>query len=158
MKCQKCGNEVANGTAFCPACGAPTSNQAAGGPSDAQSIEMSSKNRVVYAILGFFLGFFRVHDFYRGKIGAGIANIIGEILILAVFCVGFGPFGLGVAIFIFDLQIGIELITVKKDAAGKLMQGSNIAGLILGILTIIAGIVFAIICMATGAAVLAATA
>ena len=157
MKCQKCGNEIANGTAFCPSCGAPVAAPAQGqGP--APAVEMSTKSKVVYDVLGFFFGFFRVHDFYRGKIGAGIANIIGELLVLAVLSVGFGPIGVGLVILIIDLQIGIELITVKKDAQGKLMQGSNVAGIILGILTIIAGLIIAGILMATGAAVLAASA
>ncbi len=155
MKCQKCGNEVVEGIAICPACGAPMGAAPVQGQYGAPMVEMSTKSRVVYDLLGFFFGYLRVHDFYRGKIGGGIGNLIAGIILLAILVVGFGPFGLGLAILIFNLEIGIELLVVKNDAKGKLMQGSNVAGIILGILTILAGVVLCAVFMFAGAAVLA---
>lgn len=114
MKCQKCGNEVANGTAFCPACGtAVTAAQNGGIPAE----EMSTKNFTTYALLGFFLGNLGVHDFYAGYSGRAIVNIIGNVII--------SPF-------LVQVSTGIELLTNKKDGNGKFFQGDRKISIILG--------------------------
>lgn len=53
--CRGCGKEIHNTAISCPACGAP--QRAAGG----------GKNKVVAALLAFFLGAFGIHRFYLGK-------------------------------------------------------------------------------------------
>ena len=115
MKCQKCGNEVADGVAFCQTCGAPTAIPAQAAP---PAQEMSSKSLITYALLGFFLGNLGVHDFYAGYSGRAICNIIGNVLI--------SPF-------LVQVSTGIELLTNKKDGQGKYFQGDRKLCVILGI-------------------------
>ena len=137
MKCQKCGNEVANGFACCPMCGTPVAGVVIQG---APGVEISTKSRTTYALLGFFLGNLGVHDFYAGNIGRGIVNILGNVII--------SPF-------LVQISTGIELLTTKKDSKGKIMQGSDALAIILGIILIIINLIAAIIvgiAIAAGAA------
>ena len=60
-----------------------------------------AKSRNVFALLGFFFGNLGVHEFYRGKIGNGVACILGNFLL--------GPF-------LIQLFNGIELLAVSKDS------------------------------------------
>jgi len=92
-----------------------TNNQESLPPRDAQSLSgqqvtMSDKNRTTYALLGFFLGNLGVHDFYLGKPGRAIFNIIGNVL---------------VSPFLVQVSTGIELLSQTKDKKGNPMPGDN---------------------------------
>ena len=67
------------------------------------------KNRVIYIILGLFLGGMGVHNFYAGYNSKGITQLL-------VWLLGFATFGL-TWIFLF-IWILVELCTVTSDAHG----------------------------------------
>lgn len=67
------------------------------------------KSRLTYCILGFLLGEFGVHNFYSGHNKSGIAKII-----LTLISFGFWQISVPVCIW-----VGIELLRVKADAAGR---------------------------------------
>ena len=126
MKCNFCNNEVPPGAANCPSCGSAVSvaNQMP------QQPVMPEKSRTTYALLGFFFGFFGVHNFYAGYKGKGIADIFCSIIL--------GPF-------LVQISTGIELLTTTKDRSGNLMRGDAAIPVILGILLIIGNLILGII-------------
>lgn len=68
----------------------------------------SAKSRGVYIILGLFFGLLGIHNFYAGRLGIGVAQLLVTV-ILGWFVVG---------IFITAIWVLIELFTVTKDGAG----------------------------------------
>ncbi len=97
MFCSVCDNEVSQRGMLCVKCGAPTGWEAV--------ISTPAKSRVAYILLGFFLGFLGVHNFYAGYIGRGIA----QLLISLATCWLFLPL---IGVWIWAL---VEIFTVKKD-------------------------------------------
>lgn len=108
MHCRSCGGQLTGTPAFCPNCGAlPYAGNAfcssCGSPTDPLaevclpcgarlahlSPEVSSKSRVVAALLAYFLGVFGVHRFYAGRVLSGVAMIALSVVAPAV---GFGAF------------------------------------------------------------------
>ena len=83
---------------------------------------MSDKSRTAYALLGFFLGVFGVHNFYAGYTGRGVADIFCSFLL--------SPF-------LVQINTGIEILTTTKDRKGNLLQGGSALPIVLGILLII---------------------
>ncbi|AJJ25975.1 TPA: NINE protein [Yersinia enterocolitica] len=61
--CRGCGKEIHESAKTCPSCGAT------------QKVT-GERNRVVAALLAFFLGGFGAHKFYLGKIGQGFLYLI----------------------------------------------------------------------------------
>lgn len=83
--CKQCGAQLADGSAFCAACGAaqdtatpnPNQNQAQGQPVINNyyinnNNTVSTKSRLVALLLCIFVGGLGVHRFYAGKVGTGI--------------------------------------------------------------------------------------
>ena len=68
------------------------------------------KERTVYVLLGIFLGWLGIHNFYAGYSGRGVAQI------LMTLCIGWLIFPL-LIITIWNI---VEVCTVKKDANGVL--------------------------------------
>lgn len=66
------------------------------------------KSRLVYILLGVFLGFLGVHNFYAGYIGKGIAQLL--ICIFLSFLI--------IPIFVLFIWMIVEVCTVTKDARG----------------------------------------
>lgn len=66
------------------------------------------KSRIVYILLAFFFGLLGVHNFYAGRIGAGI----GQLLITLI--LGW----IGVGLVIVCIWVLIEMITVTVDGRG----------------------------------------
>lgn len=166
--CIKCGNALPNGAAFCNVCGAPQNSQgtaqapqqpvmqqpvqpqpvrstapAPAAGSAVQNMEYSSKNKVIHDLLGFFFGYFGVHNFYRGSILGGIAYILYSFVIPYASLVICGILEikdsdavlftvLSILIFFYNFAIGLELLTVKVDNSKKRMTGSAVPGTILG--------------------------
>ena len=109
MFCQKCGNELVEGAAFCGKCGAslraqPDVNVVAQQPT--YIVTGKIVNQVAYAVLAIVLGDLGVHKFYSGKIGMGILYLL--------FCWTFIP---GVIGFI----EGIIAITKEADVYGNII-------------------------------------
>ena len=126
MKCEYCDNEVPAGATRCPSCGATVkaepaasvSGQASGQGVPVQVVinnaapagqALSTKKRIVYQLLAFFLGALGVHNFYSGHTGRGIVK-----LLVTIFTFGY----LGWAMWIWAF---VELCIVKQDSAGNLM-------------------------------------
>lgn len=65
--CRGCGKEIHETARACPSCGAPQSQP---------GVVLGDKNRIVAALLAFFLGGFGAHKFYLGKIGQGILYLV----------------------------------------------------------------------------------
>ncbi|MDD3886988.1 MAG: NINE protein [Victivallaceae bacterium] len=120
MFCQKCGKEIPESSSFCTACGASIEAPAAQAAADPNAVE--PKNRLVYALLAWFLGMFGVHNFYAGRIGRGVAQ-----LILTLTCIG----ALVTAIWVI-----VDLFTVTADKNGVEMSSQK-GGKIVAIIAII---------------------
>ena len=73
MYCSKCGKEMAQGTAYCPGCGAAQTPEIAG-----------QKSKIVAGLLGIFVGEFGIHRFYLGYTTIGIIQIVVTILTLGI--------------------------------------------------------------------------
>lgn len=69
---------------------------------------VAPKNRVVYILLAFFIGFFGVHNFYAGRIGPAVAQ-----LLITLF-----TFWLVFPIFILFIWVIVEMIAVTRDGRG----------------------------------------
>lgn len=67
--CRGCGKEIHDSASACPHCGAPQGAQT-------QQVAVSSKSKVVLALVCFFLGAFGIHRFMVGKIGTGILMLV----------------------------------------------------------------------------------
>lgn len=70
------------------------------------------KSRGVYIVLGLLLGGLGIHNFYAGRIGPGIAQ-----LLIMIF-----TFWLILPIFIIGLWVIIEVIVVNRDGHGQPMR------------------------------------
>lgn len=134
MKCPYCDNEVPGNTATCPSCGAavPQQAQPQAAPQAApqaqpqpqvvvvqqappqpqpgqQTVPLSDKSRVAYVLLGLFLGGLGVHNFYAGRTGAGVFQLLITLL------TGWLIFPLGIV----GLWVLIEICVVTTDGSGR---------------------------------------
>ena len=69
----------------------------------------TSKSRVVYILLGIFLGFLGIHNFYAGYVGRGVAQLL--------ICLLLG--WLVIPLFAVFIWIIVEVCVVNKDAQGN---------------------------------------
>ena len=128
MKCEYCNNEVQPGAANCPACGAPVPavnvtpaaapapRQApSGAPVQAAPVQPMQttfsysyppKSRITYVLLGLFLGFLGIHNFYAKRSGCGITQLLISVLSIGYLAV------------ISGLWSFIEILIVDKDGNG----------------------------------------
>lgn len=105
--CRQCGNQVLATAAICMKCGSPIGNFL----SDSGNGNSNSpkKSRTAYVLLGIFLGYLGIHNFYAGYSGRGIAQ-----LLICIFT-GWMVFPL-VILFVWSLM---EVITITQDANGN---------------------------------------
>ena len=126
MKCNYCGNEVPDGSLTCPSCGgaiqqpqAASQQQAPqGAPPVQQTVVVVqqgpapvAKSRTIYVILAFFFGGLGIHNFYAGRTGCGIA----QLLITLLSC--------GFLSGIVGIWVLIEMFVVTRDGKGVPMRG-----------------------------------
>ena len=124
MKCEYCDNEIPHGVSRCPSCGAsvrvieesaissslqPT-RQAYTESHHSQAGEQ--KNRVVYVILGIFLGVLGIHNFYAGRTYCGLAQLLTTLLLGWLILPVFG-------IWIWTI---VEICTIKCDGDGLMFS------------------------------------
>ncbi len=64
--CFACGQQIDSRAEICPKCGVRQHD----------AVITGKKNRVLAALLAFFLGWFGAHKFYLGRIGQGILYLI----------------------------------------------------------------------------------
>ena len=140
MNCIHCGNDIPYGAVTCPSCGAPAPAQQPPPPQQQYAPPppqqyapppqqqyyappppqqqyyapppppQSTKSRLVYVILAFFLGGFGVHNFYAGRTAAGVI----QLLLTLLTC------GAGSVIVFFWLIF--DILFVKKDGQGLRMK------------------------------------
>jgi TM2 domain-containing membrane protein YozV len=106
--CESCGAIIKQAAEICPQCGVrakPYPYQfSTGAPYVA-----GAKQRMVYILLGVFLGNFGIHNFYAGYTNKGIAQLVISLTLGWVF-------GLGVLIsWVWAI---IDIVTITVDANG----------------------------------------
>ena len=101
--CHNCGKELAPGAAVCLACGVAAAPQA----------QKSDKNKLVAALLAFFLGGLGIHNFYLGYKGKAIAQLL---LSLIGWIIVIGPLVAGIWALIDFVMILVDKI---PDSDGK---------------------------------------
>ncbi len=65
--CQRCGTKVQGNVKFCPNCGTDLQHPA---------VYEEGKDKLVAGLLAILLGYFGIHYFYLGKVGAGVLTIV----------------------------------------------------------------------------------
>ena len=70
--CSDCAAVIKAKAEICPKCGV----RQMPAPSILGAVTPSGKNRIVAALLAFFLGGFGIHKFYLGRIGLGILYLL----------------------------------------------------------------------------------
>ena len=68
-----------------------------------------SKSRMAYILLGLFLGYFGVHNFYAGYTGKGVAQLL--------LCL-FSPVLFFIPLLVLFVWTLVEICTVTQDAQG----------------------------------------
>lgn len=134
MKCGACGFENADGAKFCMCCGSKLDGgakpvaQAPGNPCpiNVQVVmqgngggesgkgrllpkERSDKSRTTYTVLGVTLGFLGVHNFYLGRTGVGVAQLLITLL------------SFGFLFWLSWIWAAIDVLTVEYDQDGRKM-------------------------------------
>lgn len=69
--CWNCGQPITPGAAFCTSCGAATAVAGRGAYADP-----NAKSKLVAGLLGIFLGYLGIHNFYLGNTGRGVAQLV----------------------------------------------------------------------------------
>ncbi len=124
MFCKYCGNELGENADFCVKCGRMT-DKCQGGKIGAngvavQDANLSKKSRVVAGLLGIFLGEFGAHNFYVGKVGRGLCQLLLTlfggffVFMIAVFSGSI----VGAEIWIGLSALGLSMIFVVPFAVG----------------------------------------
>lgn len=113
--CRFCAQPVMASSVICPQCGSPTgsSGQFPSMPRPTASLPHPtwevSKSRMAYILLGLFLGYFGVHNFYAGYTGKGVAQLL--------LCL-FSPVLLFIPLLVLFVWTLVEICTVTQDAQG----------------------------------------
>jgi len=114
--CVKCGCAKGVGTAFCPNCGQATLPNAAVctacGCALATAPAAGAKSKLVAGLLGIFLGWLGIHNFYLGHTKKAVAQLLIGILGA---CIAIGPMVSG----IWGLIEGIQILCGKITTDGK---------------------------------------
>jgi len=125
VKCEYCDNEVPLGSTHCPSCGAAVkfaepfqghvkvvvNKQENPDPANSEysictNVDLKAKNRLVFILLGVFLGSFGIHNFYSGYIARGILKLLITVLTF------------GLLFWVSWLWAVVEICTVRIDSRG----------------------------------------
>ncbi len=112
--CRFCAQPVMVSSVICPGCGSPTgsSGEFPSMPRPTASLPhpawQVSKSRMAYVLLGLFLGWFGIHNFYAGYTGKAVAQLLITLFI------GW----LLLPLLALSVWILIEICTVTQDAQG----------------------------------------
>ena len=97
MFCKGCGAECSDNAVQCPKCGEPLKEASSG------------RSRLVYILLGFFLGSLGIHDFYIGRYWRGI------LWLLYTVCLGW----LLLPLIVVPIVWLLEVIFTTRDGNGN---------------------------------------
>ena len=135
MFCPKCGNQIPDGSTFCPLCGAAINVQPRYTAAPAVAVNPDGspkKSKVAAGILGILIGGLGVHNFYLGYIGKAIIQLSLYLVgVFLSFIFGFIFFPLAIfpimmawAPGIWGLIEGIMLLTggIKVDGKGNTLK------------------------------------
>lgn len=115
--CKNCGSQLEENSKFCSNCGSSidNTNNSSTINYDTTNVNVSSKSKIAGGLLGIFLGYLGVHNFYLGYTSKGVAQLLLT-LIGWILC-GIGPVVAGV----WGLIEGILILTgsIDKDADGN---------------------------------------
>ena len=111
--CQSCGAIINKEAEICPKCGvrvkaAPFSFGASG-----TGAGTGDKQRIVYILLGVFLGCFGIHNFYAGYNKKAITQLIIALVLGWVF---------GIGLLISWIWSIIDIVTITNDSDGEMMS------------------------------------
>lgn len=128
--CTQCGVPVGSGNSFCPNCGQPTNpnamicthcgvnlnapinNGMGGAPMGEQ------KSSLAAGLLGIFLGWLGVHNFYLGYTGKAIAQLLITLLTCGAGSIISGIWGLveGIQILTGSINVDANGIPLRRDS------------------------------------------
>lgn len=119
--CPNCGEDCSMGAMWCSHCKAdftgdgwrPVEKRPSQPPSpsraqSAHTLVKSAKSRGIYIILGLFFGLLGVHNFYAGRLGVAVAQLLVTVIL------GWVVVGLVIT----AVWVLIELFVITKDGAG----------------------------------------
>jgi TM2 domain-containing membrane protein YozV len=78
--CQNCGNQLPENAAFCINCGVAVSGATNGNNTAKPAADPNAKSKIVAGLLGIFLGYIGVHNFYLGYTKRGVAQVLLTVL------------------------------------------------------------------------------
>ncbi len=132
MKCSVCSSDLSTDAAFCPKCGTAVNRQTAAITNTQnypqgqqinvvvnQTDNFPRKSRLAYIVIGLFFGALGIHNFYAGRPGSGIFQLLITLFFgwLNIF-----TFWLIPGIFPLFIWVVCELIFVSKDGFGRKMR------------------------------------
>ncbi len=129
MYCKNCGKEIDNnaaicvncgyatnaGNKFCRNCGSSVLPEAAACTHCGVAVQSGSNSRrskLIAGLLGIFLGFFGIHNFYLGYTSKGILQIV---IFFVGACIFVGPF----VAYIWGIVEGILILTGNISVDGR---------------------------------------
>jgi len=106
--CKNCGNEINENAYVCVKCGVKVAE-------DVKVNNVSNpKSKIAAGLMGIFLGYFGVHNFYLGYTGKAVAQLLITILSCGILSVASGIWGLIEGILILAGNI-------DRDAKGNML-------------------------------------
>lgn len=106
--CKNCGNEINENAYVCVKCGVKVAE-------DVKVNNVSNpKSKIAAGLMGIFLGYFGVHNFYLGYTGKAVAQLLITILSCGILSFASGIWGLIEGILILAGSI-------EKDAKGNML-------------------------------------
>ncbi len=112
--CENCGAEVKDGAQVCLSCGAIIEEKA----KKKATKNPNAKSKMAAGLLGIFLGYLGVHNFYLGYTGKAVGQLL--LTIVGSFCFGIGP----LIAWVWGLIEGIMILcgNIDKDADGNPLE------------------------------------
>ena len=144
MFCSNCGSRLPDGGKLCPNCGASAENPAPSAPVPAQqNIHVViqpppalPRSRVAYVLLAFFFGWAGIHNFYAGRTGSAVAQLLMSLLSCGLLVPAVG------------IWVIVEMLAVSRDGRGVPMSGN---GVVLAVILLVVSIpLMAILVFAAG--------
>lgn len=102
MFCSRCGAEINDKAVICIKCGENVGKLK-------RDNACASKSRLIYIILALFLGALGIHNFYAGRIGCAVAQLLTSLILGWLF----------IPLIFILIWILIEICTVTRDGNGN---------------------------------------